>query len=159
MHSGKVMYAGAEKDGLVPGVRGHVLSRTAAYAHVQWTEGSCQGDVGIYALADLDMDAASEPGSITASLDDSLEVGSFVSMASAREAYEDLGGGGLVTHLAAGGYLSVYSSLAEEALTIVASRLQQDPVLQCLTASMDPAESDEVYRLAARTLMNESGDF
>lgn len=157
-NGGEVVYTGTESEGLLPGVRGRVLVCTAAYAHVQWLEGARKGEVGLHRAEDLGS-AGGPANAITASLDDSLEVGSLISLASAQEAYEETGGSGLVSHLASGGYLSSYSSVAEEVLQQLTSRLQQDPVLVQLTASMDPEEADEVYRLTARTLLSDSGDF
>lgn len=157
-NGGEVTYVGRDRDGLVFGVRGQVLSCTAAYAHVRWLEGAQQGQVGLYAADDLD-DGASRINAVSASLDDSLEVGSLVSIASAQEAYEETGGEGLVSHLASAGYLAAYSSVAEEALQLIDTSLRQDPVLRQLSAAMDPDEADEVYRVAARMLLSDSGDF
>lgn len=155
---GQVTYVGPDRDGLVFGVRGQVLSCTAAYAHVRWLEGSQQGQVGLYSSDDLD-DAHHRPNTVAASLDDSLEVGALISMASAQAAYEETGGEGLVAHLASAGYLAGYSQVAEEALQLITAQLQLDPVLRQLTASMDPEEADEVYRVATRMLLSDSGDF
>lgn len=158
MHNGgKVVYVGGDED---PGygAHGHVLSCTAAYAHVQWLEGPHQGRVGLYMAEDLD-EAPASRSIVTASLDDSLEVGSLVSLASAQEAYEETGGEGLVSHLASAGHLAAYSQVAEEALQLITARLQQDPVLHQLTSSMDPEEADEVFRTAAHMLLSDSGDF
>lgn len=159
MHNGgKVVYVGDADDGPGYGVHGHVLSCTAAYGHVQWLEGPQQGQVGLYMVDDLE-DAPMPRSAVTASLDDSLEVGSLVSLASAQEAYEETGGHGLVSHLASAGHLAAYSSVAEEALQLITARLQQDPVLHQLTSSMDPEEADEVFRTAAHLLLSDSGDF
>lgn len=158
MHNGgTVRYIGDGPDGPEFGTSGRVLSCTAAYGHVQWLEGAWRGQVGLYPAEELDSE--SHAHTVAASLDDSLEVGSLVSMASAQEAYEESGGEGLVSHLASTGYLASYSSVAEEAFQLIAARLQQDPVLRQLTTSMDPEEADEVYRVAARMLLSDSGDF
>lgn len=153
-----VIYTGPPSVEVAPGERGHVLSCTSSYAHVQWYGGH---HVGLHATDDLDVVAALD--SISASLDDSLEVsssvGSLVSLASAQEAYDAMGGEGLVSHLASGGYLSAYASVAEELLQQVTAVLQQDPVLHQLTAQMDPDEADEILRRAATTLLSDSGDF
>lgn len=160
MYNGEVMlYAGLETpEGLRPGVQGRVLSCTASYGHVQWLEGPCEGQVSTHLTEDL-IPTRGGDGYITASLDDSLEVASLISLASAQEAYDAMGGQGLVSHLAVGGHLSSYSSLAEEALQLLVAGLQLDPVLRQLTASMDPEEAEEVYRTAAFTLISDSGDF
>lgn len=152
----QIAYAGRDEH-VPPGTVGRVLSCTAAYAHVQWTDGPAQGQVGLYSTDDLSV--LGYVSTVTASLDDSLEVGSLASLASVQQAYEETGGEGLVSHLASTGYLSSYASVAEEALALVTARLQRDPVLHQLTSAMDPDEADEVYRTAARTLLNDSGDF
>jgi hypothetical protein len=154
----KVVYVGPENDEVSYGVHGQVLSCTAAYAHVQWQEGNVTGKVGLYMAEDLNV-ASDIRNAVTASLDDSLEVGSLTSLSSAREAYEETGGQGLVSHLASVGYLAGYSQVAEEALQLITAQLQQDPVLHQLTASMDPEEADEVFRTAAHMLLSDSGDF
>lgn len=165
MYNGdQVQYTGPATGGLVPGVRGRTLSCTASYAHVQWIEGARAGQVDPISNDDLEpvralANAIGYPNAVTASLDDSLEVGALFSLASAQEAYEETGSEGLVSHLASGGFLASYSSVAEEALQLITARLQQDQALLQLTASMDPEEADEVYRLAARTLLSDSGDF
>lgn len=159
MHDGgQVSYAGQDREGLVFGMRGQVLSCTAAYAHVQWLEGPHRGQVGLYSADELS-DTPSRLDSVAASLDDSLEVGSLVSIASAQEAYEETGREGLVSHLAATGYLAAYASVAEEALQLITAQLQLDPVLRQLSASMDPEEAEEILQVAARTLLKDSGDF
>jgi hypothetical protein len=160
MHSNgdEVVYTGVRERDLTSGVHGRVLSATAAYAHVQWLEGSRAGDVGLYGNDEL-APAVSYHRTVAASLDDCLEVGSLVSLASAQEAYEESGSDGLVSHLASGGHLSSYSSVAEDLLQQVTAVLQQDPVLHQLTAQMDPDEADEVLRRAAMTLLSDSGDF
>jgi hypothetical protein len=154
---GKVVYVGLERDGLRFGDHGHVLSCTAAYGHVQWLDGARKGDVGLHHTDDLQT-VSSAASHIEASLDDSLEVGSLTTLASAQEAYEETGGDGLVSHLASAGYLSTHASVAEEALQLITASLQLDPMLRQLTATMDPEEADAVYRLAARNLLIDSGD-
>lgn len=159
-----VKYIGPQGEDLVPGVRGRVLACTASYAHTQWVEGPRVGQVDLVSTSNLEVLLAfgkeiGHPNAVTASLDDSLEVGELVSVAGAEEAYEEAGSQGLVSHLASGGHLASYSSMAEEALQFITARLQQDGVLLHLTASMDPDEADEVYRLVARTLLSDSGDF
>jgi hypothetical protein len=158
MRDGDQIAYAAQGGEVLHGTRGRVLRCTASYAHVQWAEGVKAGQVDLVPTEDLDRLSTSS-NAVTASLDDSLEVGSLISVASAQEAYEETGGGGLISHLASGGYLASYSSVAEEALQLLTARLQQDAVLRQLTSSMDPEEADEVYRLAARTLLTDSGDF
>lgn len=156
MYGDGVTYSGAEEDGLSPGTHGRILSRTAVYAHVMWVEGARKGQVTPHLLGDLAMDMSH---AVIASLDDSLEVGSLISMASAQDAYAEAGGSGLVSHLASGGHLAVYASIVEDAFQMVSEALQRDPVLGQLTATMDPDEADEVYHLAAKALLADSGDF
>lgn len=167
----EVVYAGGEQD--VPsGTRGHVLSCTSAYAHVQWREGSVRGQVGLYSVEDLTVsrpdvfitdslmiNKGATISAVSASLDDSLEVGTLDTLASVQAAYEETGGEGLVSHLASAGYLDGYSQVAEEALQLITAQLRLDPVLRQLTSSMDPEEAEDVYRVAARTLLSDSGDF
>lgn len=158
MHDGgKVVYAGQEHEGLTPGTQGKVLSCTALYGHVQWLEGPHKDKVGLYPIDDLAtvgrLPSADPSRSVSASLNDSLEVGSLVSVASAREAYDSMGGEGLVSHLASGGYLSAYSSLAEDALQQVISGLSRDPVIMQVTAQMDPEEAEDVLRRSAALLL------
>jgi hypothetical protein len=161
MHDGgKVVYAGQEHQGLTPGTAGRVLSCTALYGHVQWLEGPHKGKVGLYPSEDLAtvgrLPSADPSRSVSASLNDSLEVGSLVSVASAREAYDSMGGDGLISHLA--DYLTVYSSLAEDALQQIISGLAQDPVIKQVIAQMDPEEAEDVLRRSAALLLT-SGDF
>jgi hypothetical protein len=163
MHDGgKVVYAGQEQDGLLPGVHGRVLSCTALYGHVQWLEGPHKGDVGLYPVEDLAAVGrmpSGDPGrSVGASLNDSLEVGSLVSVASAKEAYDVMGGEGLVSHLASAGYLAAYASMAEDVLQQLVSGLSHDPVIRQVIAQMDPEEAEDVLRRSA-TLLLTSGDF
>lgn len=149
----RVVYVGSDRDDATFGDRGLILSATAAYAHVQWTDGG----VGMYDLADLD--TVSPDLAITASLDDSLEVGTLVSLASAEEAYTESGCEGLVAHLAMNGLLSSYASLAEEALQLIEARLRLNPVIHQLVAGMDADEADQVVRKTAMVLLQDSEDF
>lgn len=160
---GTVKYIGPWDENVRYGAQGHVLTCTSSYAHVQW-DGMRKGVVGLYHVADLEM-VTGATGHIAASLDDSLEVGAsaeemglFTSLASAQEAYEETGGDGLVSHLASSGYLATHASVAEEALQLITASLQLDPMLRQITALMDPDEANEVYRLAARNLLIDSGD-
>jgi len=157
-NGGKVVYTGDATDGLIPGVHGHVLAGAKSYAHVQWLEGEQRGTVSMVHTDDL-APAAHYANTVAASLEDSLEVPSLISLASAQEAYDSMGGEGLVSHLSVGGHLASYASLVEDALQQIVAGLQQDPVLRQLTAQMDPEEADEVYRTAAVSLISESGDF
>jgi hypothetical protein len=159
---GRVRYVGPWDEEVRFGAVGHVLTCTSSYAHVQW-DGMRKGVVGLHHTDDLEDVTGSH---VSASLDDSLEVGASVqemglltSLASAQEAYEETGGDGLVSHLASTGYLSTHASAAEEALQLITGSLQLDPVLRQLTSTMDPDEADAVYRLAARNLLIDSGDF
>jgi hypothetical protein len=95
---------------------------------------------------------------VGASLNDSLEVGSLVSVASAKEAYDVMGGEGLVSHLASAGYLAAYASMAEDVLQQLVSGLSHDPVIRQVIAQMDPEEAEDVLRRSA-TLLLTSGDF
>ena len=157
MHDGSsVIYVGPTREDLAYGTSGRVLTCTASYAHVQWSDGARQGQVDLHATEDLSFD---DRHVITASLDDSLEVGSLVSLASAEEAYTETGGDGLVTHLASAGHLTRYASLAEEALERLTAALGSDPVLRQLTSAMDPVEAETVLRRAAQQLFTDSGDF
>jgi hypothetical protein len=154
-----VVYTGEPSMEVAPGERGHILSCTSSYAHVQWHLGH---HVGLHPTEELEVVAVL--GTIEASLDDSLEVASssvgvIVSLASAQETYDATGGPGLVSHLASAGHLSVYASVVEDALQLITSALQQDPVLRQLSMQMDPDEADELFRRAATTLLTDSGEF
>lgn len=140
------------------GDRGRMLTCEASYGHVQWLEGGCQGQISPHDYDDLHPTGGRDQV-VQASLNDSLEVGSLVSLASAQEAYDSMGDQGLVSHLASDGHFASYSSLAEDALQHVVAGLQQDSVLRQLTAQMDPEEADEVFRTAAKSLISDMGDF
>lgn len=155
----QVTYIGQDMyDVLTPGDMGRVLQGGERYAHVMWSTGALAGKVDLYDVEDLQVLAA-DRCDVSASLDDSLEVASFASLASAQDAYEETGGRGLAVHLASSGYLASYASLAEDALQHVVAGLQQDVVLRQLTAQMDPDEAEEVYRTAALSLISNTGEF
>lgn len=155
----QVTYIGQDfYEALTDGDVGRVLQGGERYAHVLWSTGALAGKVDLYDVEDLRVVGAERCG-VAASLDDSLEVSSLASLASAQDAYEETGGQGLAVHLASSGYLSSHASLAEEALQHVVTGLQKDPVLRQLTAQMDPDEADEVYRTAALTLISDTGEF
>ncbi len=156
MYGSSVSYEGDDTAGPEAGARGRVLSHTSVYAHVLWTEGRLGGQVTLHDVGDLRADLEY---TITASLDDSLEVGSLVSIASAQGSYEESGTDGLIAHLASGGHLGVYASLAQDARQMVADILRRDPLLMQVTAMMDPDEADGVYHLAAAALLQDLGDF
>lgn len=139
------------------GDRGRMLTCEASYGHVQWLEGGCAGQVLPHDYDDLNPTGGRDQV-VQASLNDSLEVASLISLASAQDAYDAMGDQGLVSHLASGGHLASYSSLAEEALLQIVAGLRLDPVLRQLTSTMDPDEADEVYRTAAMSLISDMGD-
>lgn len=156
MHEATVHYAGPPRDGLTPGTRGRVLSRTALYGHVRWLEGPCKGQVGLYPTEDLQSPSVPHSASLVDdSLRDSLEVGPLISLASAEEAYDSQGPEGLLDHLISTGHLASYASHAEDALTHMADLLEADPLLHRLTAHMDPDEAQMIYRTAARQLLTD----
>lgn len=149
-----VRYTGPQSERLEPGTKGRVLSHTALYSHVRWLEGSSRGEVGLYPTEDLQALSVAHSG-VDASLNDSLEVGPLISLASAEEAYDSQGPEGLLEHLVATGHLSSYASHAEDALSQMSSLLEADPLLHRLTAHMDPEEAQMIYRSAARQLLRE----
>lgn len=147
-----VSYTGLDGDDLCQGDQGRVLSVSGPVVHVMWSTGAYLGDVLPVYESDLVSLAAiddSDP------LTDSLEVGSL-STFSARQAYDSGGEVAVLNEMAEAGNLAVFASIAEDALSLVASRIRCDPAFHLAVAELDEDEAESVLRLASVCLVRDA---
>lgn len=151
----RVSYVGPERSGLALGDSGVVLSASGDAAHVQWATGARADQVDFVSADDL-VPVGKTPSHTTASaFEDSLTYGTMVTVA-VRETYDESGEVGLLNALSAEGHLAGLSSVAEEALTLVASRLREDDALRQVLAQLDAEEGEALINLTAAVLLRDA---
>lgn len=148
----KVAYTGAEEGGLEVGDRGKVVSVDGNICHVLWTSGAKVHQITPHYDSTLVTvtGASNDHG-----LDDSLEVGSLLTF-SARNSFDAGGSVQVVSEMAEMGHLGTFSEIAEEALSLVAARVRQDPSFRMVTADLEEDEAEEVYRIASACLIRDA---
>lgn len=148
----RVSYIGLSDGTLSLGDRGQVLSAGPVASHVKMATGALAGQiVPLYNddLAPLGREAMQDD------LTDSLEVGGLVNLA-AREVFEVEGEAGVINRLAEDGHLAAFQAIAEDALTLITSRVRSDPSIRAVTAQLDEEEGEAVVRLASQVLLRDA---
>ncbi len=153
----KVSYIGPDDEGLTLGDVGQLISGGTRSSHVMWSTGVRSG---LMMLVD-NQDLAPAGRSITAladdGLDDSLDVGSL-DVTAARDVFDMEGEAGLLSVMAEQGHLSSFSSIAEEAVTLVSTRIRNDPSFRAVAAHLDDEEADRLVSLATVVLVRDAFD-
>lgn len=146
----KVAYVGHPGEVAIGDV-GKVLSDQGNASHIQWLTGASKGRItGPWAHADL-----VEQQSTTASIDDSLDDGTLVTVA-VREVYDDSGDLGLLAALNEAGHLATFTELADEAMLVVAHHIRRDPAFSAVLSALDTDEADRLVGLTASYLMRDA---
>jgi hypothetical protein len=148
----RVSYVGPPSDRLAMGDQGRLLSVSGSVGHVMWESGACQGQTSAH--YDIDLATTGSQG-VQASIEDSLEVGGLVTFA-VRDAYDTGGEVGVLNALAESGHLASFGDIAEEALTLVSTRIRRDASFQAVLADLDPEEAEGVLRLASACLIRDA---
>lgn len=128
---------------------GKVLSAGTNGSHVLWQSGARSGQVELVANEDLEV--------VTAGRDemaDSMET--RVVALGVRDVFDTGGSVALLNTLAETGHLSGFGTIAEEALTSVASRLREDPSIADVLAHLEADEADEFVHLASAVLLRDA---
>lgn len=148
----RVSYVGEPNpQGLAVADAGRVLTVTGANSHVMWDSGRLTGKVTFEENDDLVVSGASAPSAIEDSLDD----GTLVSVA-VRDTYDTAGDVGLLNALAEAGHLASMSSYAEEAFSLVASRVREDPAFKSVLAALEPDEGAALVTLTSAVLLRDA---
>jgi hypothetical protein len=145
----RVAYVGDGDHGLQPGDCGKVLSSAGTASHVMWATGARAGEVILLSNMDL---VASSAGARTY---DDLDGGHLVTIA-VRDVYDVRGEVGLLNALNEEGHLATFAPIAEEAISMVAARIRQDPSIQEVLSHLDPDEGAEFVAFAASVLLRDS---
>lgn len=145
----RVAYCGDGDHGLQVGDRGKVLSAAGNHSHVMWTTGARSGEVTL--TDNLGLVTSTH----AAQTYDDLDAGSLVTIA-VRDVYDNEGGVGLLNALNEEGHLATFAPIAEDAVSMVAGRIRQDPSIQEVLAHLDPDEGDEFVVFAASILLRDS---
>ena len=148
----KVAYTGPSQDGLVVGDRGRVILSDGDVVHVMWATGSKQHQATPLYESSLVVLSGGTRGD---GLDDSLDVGGLVTF-SARLSYDTGGAVQVVSELSDQGHLASLSDIAEDALTLIASRLRQDPSFRVIASDLDDEEAEEVIRYASACVIRDA---
>lgn len=152
MHEGqRAIYVGAATDytDLQPGSRGRILVQASAtHVHFQGSSGA------VFLVENEDLSplvrkASQDP------LADSLDVGS-ISVFAVREVFDSEGEMGVIQSMASLGHLAAFGEIAEEAITLISSRIRQDPSFREVLAHLDEEEGESVLRMAAACLMRDA---
>lgn len=145
----RVSYVGEPNpQGLGVADVGKVLSVTGSCSHVLWETGRLAGRVTFEENNDLVTSAS------TTARDDSLD-GPLVTIA-VRETYDTAGDTGLLNALAEAGHLASMTGYAEEALSLVASRVREDPAFQPVLAELEPDEGAALVNLTSAVLLRDA---
>lgn len=148
----QVSFTGWDSDELCYGDQGRVLAISGSVAHVMWATGSCAEQVLPVYDSDLALLAAlAEVPDLT----DSLEVGSLATF-SVRQVFDSGGEVAVINEMAEAGSLAVFASIAEDALTMVASRIRADLAFRAVMADLDDDEAESVLRLASICLVRDA---
>lgn len=155
VHDGcRVAYIGLGKEAFSFDDQGIVLVTSGSCAHVQWKTGALTGEVSPVDVQDLTV-IGGRRGAVEADLDDSLEVvglGTFT----AQQIYDEGGAEALLNAMVDSGHLSTFSSIAEEALTLVEGRIRASASFHAAISHLDEADADEMVRLASAALIRDA---
>lgn len=155
----KVNYVG-DNTFIGVGSLGTVLaSGGPSSCHVQWREGSREGQVDLIPHEDLVVVRSGSyglAGALLGSADEdfeaTLDVPSLVSL-SVRETYDTGGEDGLIDALDEAGHLSSLSAYASDAIATVAGRIRQDPAFSSVLAQLDEDEAEALLSRVAVDLI------
>lgn len=150
----RVAYTGMDTDHVVLGDTGSVLAVEGSVAHVKWASGSATGAVVPVYAHDLSVVGGRV---LEATLADSLEVGTLMAF-SARRSFDEGGEVAVLNQMVAHGHMAFFSAIAEEALTLVTSRIRTEPSMRAVLADLDEEEGEGVLRLAAACLIRDAFD-
>lgn len=148
----QVTYVGPGTDRLSRGDTGMLMAFAGGEGgHVLWRTGRAEGEATLEYLEDLSTGhtATHDP------LEDSLEVGGLA-MQGVRETYATEGEAGVLNVMAEAGHLAAFSDIAEEALSLVASRVRQDPSFREVTGQLDEEAGEALLRLASICLIRDA---
>lgn len=151
----KVAYTGYATPDLNLGDGGRILLMSANSAHVSFETGVSSGQIIAVALHDLS--PIREVASISSGLDDSLEMSGLTNFA-AREIYDMGGDIAVLNAMSESGHLAAFQDIAEDALSLVASRIRRDPSFHEVLAQLDEEEAESVVRSAAANLIRDAFD-
>ncbi len=147
----KVAYTGPEIDGHTVGDKGRVVLADGNVFHVLWSTGSKEHQATPHYEGSLvPFTADSGDG-----LDDSLDVGGL-STFSARKSFDAGGEAQVVAEMTNEGHLASFGDIAEEALSLVAARVRQDPSFRVVAAELDEEEAEDVVRYASACLIRDA---
>ena len=146
----RVTYVGPSADGLNTGTVASLLAfESTDSAHIQVSAGVT------YLVPLEDLTTQHQASRTNDGLDDSLDVGGLSTFA-VRQVFDLQGESGVVDTMAHLGHLAGFEQIAEEALTLVASRVRQDPSFREVLAHLDAEEGEAVLRLAVGCLIRDA---
>jgi hypothetical protein len=150
-----VSYVGDERPGLPRvGDRGKVVSGSVGSGHVQWTTGSCKGQIHLVEDAQVVVSSGRERHStVASSMADSLEISGH--HLAVRETFEESGEVGLLNAMAETGHLQGLAVIAEATQEFVAARLREEPAFAAALAALEPAEADSLVSTASAVLLRD----
>lgn len=154
-----VSYIGPDGvGGLASGDQGRVLATDYASGahHVMWSTGARRRQVdAIYENCLADADELRTASRSMDGLDDSLDVGSLVTF-SARRTFDVGGPDAILNQMSESGHLASFTGYAEEAITLVSSRIRHDPSFLAVTAELDEDEAEDVFRTVSACLIRQA---
>ena len=142
---------GPDKPGV--GDTGTVLTASGSAGHVLWSTGALRGRTTLCEDLDVVPTRTVARTSVQAALEDSLEVGHHLAV---RETFEESGETGLINAMAERGYLAGLTRIAEEAASLVAARLREEPAFARVLADLDASEGDALVTTASMVLLRDA---
>ncbi len=147
----RVSFVGYPDDQHDIGDMGLLISADGDASHIRWTSGVSEGQITFHVDEDLVVISQEQRGAYYDSLDDDKLV-----RISIRNVLDHLGSVGLLNALNDDGHLSVFQPIAEEAISMVSSRIRQDPSFIEVLGNLDEDEGDDFIAFATLSLLRDA---
>jgi hypothetical protein len=128
--------------------QGKVVSSTPTHSHVSWRSGALKGSIVLVSNNDLVV------ARTASTMDDSLD-GPLVATA-VQQTYEEGGARRLLSALIQEGHTAGFAAIADEVISLVASRIRQDPSFRAVLAQLDNDAGDDLISLASVSLLRDA---
>ncbi len=147
----RVSFIGDPSDQHDIGDMGLLISADSGSSHVRWTSGASEGQITFHSDEDLVVVSKERRSAYYDSLGDDKLV-----RISIRNVLDRLGSVGLLNALNDDGHLSVFQPIADEAISMVSSRIRQDPSFIEVLSDLDEDEGDGFIAFATLSLLRDA---
>lgn len=149
----RVSFIGDPSDQHDIGDMGLLIAADSDASHVRWTSGASKGEITFH--SDDDLVVVSQEERRSAYYYDSLNDEKLVRI-SVRNVLDRLGPVGLLNALNDDGHLSVFQPIADEAISMVSSRIRQDSSFIEVLSDLDEDEGESFIAFATLSLLRDA---